>query len=385
MDTNQPIIWMIDSLGPGGAEQLMPAVLKHLMDAGFNIRVCALQVRLGNPIASELERIGIPVDFVPVPNLRDPLNIIRVLTYLRFHKPQIVHTQLEFSDVLGTLGAKILGIPSVSTLHTLDSFAEKRSSSSWRLRIRWFILRMFSDRIIAVSEKTRIHHLQSGKLGPDKVITLYNGIDISRFKNKDQYQRTKIRQELNIPIDSLIIITVAVLREPKGIQNMISAFPVILEQVPNAHYLIVGDGPYAESLQDLVTALAIQDHVTFAGHRTDIPALLACSDLFVLPTLKDALPTVIIEALAAEKPIVASDIGGVPEIIENKVNGLLVQPGDLSSLSTACLSLIKNSEQTRQIILAGSNIVQQKFSIDVQIEKLSTLYEELLASHGKQN
>src|SRR4030095_3331341 len=99
-------------------------------------------------------------------------------------------------------------------------------------------------------------------------------------------------------------------------------------------------------------------------HRTDIPALLACSDLFVLPTLKDALPTVIIEALAAEKPIVASDIGGVPEIIENKVNGLLVQPGDLSSLSTACLSLIKNSEQTRQIILAGSNIVQQKFSID---------------------
>ena len=144
MDKNRPIIWMIDSLGPGGAEQLMPTILKHLMDAGFNIRVCILQVRLGNPIASELERIGLPVDFVPVPNLRHPFNIIRILTYLRSQRPQIVHTQLEFSDVLGTLGAKILGIPSVSTLHTLDSFTDKRSAS-WRLGLRWFVLRMFCD------------------------------------------------------------------------------------------------------------------------------------------------------------------------------------------------------------------------------------------------
>jgi len=282
------------------------------------------------------------------------------------------------------MGAKILGIPSVSTLHTLDSFTDKRSAS-WRLRLRWLILRRFCDRIIAVSEKTRIHHLQSGKLPPDKVITLYNGVDISRFKYKDDAQKIQLRQELNIPIDDIIIITVAVLREPKGIQNMISAFPAILKHVPNAHYLIVGDGPYADSLRDLVSALDLQDHVIFAGHRTDIPALLACSDLFVLPTLKDALPTVLIEALAAERPIVASHIGGVPEIIENEVNGLLVQPGDPSSLTTACLSLIKNTEQTRQIVLTGSKLVQQKFSIDVQIEKLSKLYEELLASHGKQH
>jgi len=166
---------------------------------------------------------------------------------------------------------------------------------------------------------------------------------------------------------------------------MISAFPAILKQIPNAHYLIVGDGPYGDSLRDLVSALALQDHVTFAGHRTDIPALLACSDLFVLPTLKDALPTVLIEALAAEKPIVASHIGGVPEIIQNEVNGLLDQPGDPSSLTAACLNLIKNFEQTRQIVLTGSKLVQQRFSIDVQIEKLSKLYEELLASHGKQH
>ena len=383
MDKNRPIIWMIDSLGPGGAEQLMPTILKHLKDAGLNIRVCALQVRLGNPIASELERIRLPVDVVPIPNLRHPLNLFRILHYLRTHRPIIVHTQLEFADILGTIAAKILGIPTVTTLHTLDSFAAKKFSP-WRLRLRWFVLRIFCDQIIAVSEKTRLHHLQSGKLNSDKVITLYNGVDISRFKSIDKSQRMKIRQALNLPLDNPIIITVAVLRELKGIQNMIKALPSILEQIPNAHYLIVGDGAYGASLQDLVATLSIQDCVTFAGHRTDIPALLACSDLFVLPTLKDALPTVLIEALAAEKPVVASAVGGVPEIIENEVNGLLVPPDDPSSLAKACLQIMKNKEQTKQIILAGSEIVQQRFSIDVQIEKLRKVYEELSTSYGKQ-
>jgi len=382
MDKEKPIIWMIDSLGPGGAEQLMPTNLYHLKDTGFNLRVCVLQVRQGNPIASELERIGIPVDLVLVPNLRHPLNLSRILRYLRSQHPQLIHTQLEFSDILGTIAAKILSIPSVSTLHTLDTFTDKKSAS-WRLRLRWFVLRNLADRIIAVSEKTRIHHLQSGEFNPDKVVTLYNGIDIACFKNADEAQHSTTRQALNLPLNSPIILTVAVLREPKGIQYMINALPTILEQIPNAHYLIVGDGPYGASLQNLVTALAIQDHVTFAGHRTDVPDLLACSDIFVLPTLGDALPTVLIEALAAEKPIVASNVGGVPEIIENNVSGLLVSPADSLGLANACLKLLKNNEQAQQIALAGRKMVQQRFHINVQVEQLSKIYEKVSASYGK--
>ena len=382
MDENRPIIWMIDSLGPGGAEQLMPTVLKHLRDAGFNIRICALQVRLGNPIAPELERIGLPVDLVPVPNLRHPLNLIRILRYLRSHRPMILHTQLEFSDVLGTIAAKILGIPVVATLHTLDTFTTKKFSP-WRLRLRWFVLRAFCDRIIAVSEETRRHHLQFGKLKPDKVITLYNGVDISRFKNIDQNQSATTRRALNLPLASRVIVTVAVLREPKGIQNMIKALPALLEQVSDLHYLIVGDGNYGAALRKLVSALALEKHITFAGHRTDIPDLLASSDIFVLPTLKDALPTVLIEALAAEIPVIASDVGGVPEIIENGVDGLLVPPNDPASLADACLRLLKNNVLVQQMTLAGSKIVRQRFSINVQIENLSRLYAELAASDGK--
>ncbi|MEO5887725.1 MAG: glycosyltransferase [Anaerolineales bacterium] len=376
MDKTRPIIWMIDSLGPGGAEQLMPAILKNLKQSGFNIRVCALQIRAGNPIASELERLGLPVDLVPVPNLRQPFNLFRILRYLRLHRPQLLHTQLEFADILGTVAAKILGIPSVSTVHTLDAFPEKRSA--WgRMKLRWFLLGKYCDRVIAVSEKTRLHYLQSGWLDPNKIITVYNGVDISRFNITNASEIAKTKQALRLPLNGKVIITVAVLREPKGIQFMIKALPAILEQYPDVHYLIVGDGVHSPALSELVAALAIKNHVTFAGHRTDIPDLLACSEIFVLPTLKDALPTVLIEALAAGKSIVASDVGGIPEIIENGVNGLLVTPGNPPKLAEACLKLLKDSELSRKIVLAGKETVRRRFNIDSQIGRLSSMYEEL--------
>ncbi len=363
---------MIDGLGPGGAEQLMPTILKHLKEA-----------RNGNPIADELKRLGLPVDLVLTPNLRHPLNLFRILRYLRTHRPQILHTQLEFSDILGTIAASLLGIPSVSTLHTLDTFEEKKSAT-WRLKLRWFVLRNFCDKIIAVSEKTRMHHLQSGRLGEKKVITLYNGVEISRFKNIEESVQRQLKQSLKLPSNSQIIVTVAVLREPKGIQYMLNALPALLDKNPNIHYLIVGDGAYGASLRELAADLAIQEHVTFAGHRADIPALLSISDIFVLPTLGDALPTVLIEALAAEIPIVASNVGGVPEIVENEVNGLLVPPGDSSELTQACLQFLQNRELASQIVQVGNAIVQQRFNISVQIEKLSHIYEEVSSSHGKQ-
>jgi glycosyltransferase involved in cell wall biosynthesis len=376
MDKQRPIIWMIDRLGPGGAEQLMPTILTNLVKEGFNIRVCVLRVRHENPIAHELERLGLPVDLVLVPNLRHPFNLFRILRYLRKHHPQILHTQLEFSDILGTIAAKLLGIPCVSTLHTLDIYEEKKSAT-WRLKLRWFVLRNYCDKILAVSNKTRRHHLEGGRLGEKKVITLYNGLDISRFKKPDESIQHEVRQSLNLPPIRQIMITVAVLREPKGIQYMLKALPAILDKNPNSHYLIVGDGDYGASLRDLAAGLALHEHVTFAGRRTDIPALLSIGDVFVLPTLKDALPTVLIEALAAGIPIVASNVGGVPEIVEDGVNGLLVSPENPAELTRACLQILQNREFASQIIQAGNAFVQQRFNISVQIDQLIRIYEEV--------
>jgi glycosyltransferase involved in cell wall biosynthesis len=381
MDNKRPIIWMIDGLGPGGAEQLLPATLKSLKDAGLNIRVCALGIKNGNPIASDLERLGLPVDLVLVPNLRQPLNLLHIWRYLRLHKPQLLHTQLAFADILGTLTAKILRLPTVSTLHTLD-MSNKKGSSNWRLKLRWFILRHFTDQVIAVSEKTRLHHIQTAGLPAAKLITLYNGIELSHFASTGAEQRARTKQALNLPETGKIITTVAVLREPKGIQFMLQALPAILQKIADAHYLIIGDGAYKTPLLEQVKTLGLQESVTFAGHRTDIPALLDCTDLFVLPTLVDALPTVLIETLAAEKPIVASNVGGIPEIVENGVNGLLVPPREPLELAKACIKVLENRDLANEFIMAGREKVQQQFDVQVQSRKLIKIYEEILANHG---
>src|SRR5262249_5396478 len=149
--------------------------------------------------------------------------------------PDIIHTQLEASDIFGTIAAKIRGIPSVSTLHTLD-VKSKIKRSYWRNLIRRKILDSFSSQVIAVSEVTRQHYISLG-IRSEKITTLYNGVDLSRFIG---FRHNGVREKslLNIPDDCIVILTVAVLREAKGIQYMLNALPAILAKFPRVCYVI---------------------------------------------------------------------------------------------------------------------------------------------------
>jgi glycosyltransferase involved in cell wall biosynthesis len=376
------VIWLIDSLGPGGAERVTYSIMKHFDKEHFDFRVCVLQVKLNNPIAKELKKIGIPVDMVPVPYLRHPANLPRLLRYLSRNRPDLIHTQLEFSDTLGSLAAKLLGIPSVSTLHTLET-PIRGTSEFLRLQLMWASLRYCCNRIITVSESTRIHHIQIGKLPSKKVITIYNGIDLSGFREIDRMTVNKKRKSLNLPIGAPVFITVAVLREMKGIQFMLDAMTLMLKKIPNLYYLIVGEGEYGVMLKKVVESFGLEDHVIFAGQRNDIPDLLAISDIFVLPTLRDALPTVLIEAMAAKIPIIASDVGGVPEIVVNGENGLLVPPANPLLLADACIQLVKDKSRANALAESGLKIARERFDIHDQVERLSNLYQELTKGSPK--
>lgn len=372
------ILLLIDSLGMGGAERLLATYLEHFDTARFEPRVCALQVRENNPLRAGIERLGIPVDLVSVRHLRDPLGLPRLVRYLRRQQIDLLHAQLEFADTLGSIAAKIVGIPTVSTLHTFDD-PPQRSRAYWRLRLRWWVLRHFCDQVIAVSEGTRKHHLRMGGLEPAKVVTLYNGIDIVRFSAATKAECSTARQALAIPPDVPLLLTVAVLRAAKGVQYMIEALPAILEAVPETRYLVVGGGKQEDSLKELAKTHGVADRVIFAGQRNDIPNLLAICDLFVLPTLGEALPTVLAEAMAAQKAIVASNVGGVPEMVEHSHNGLLVPPADPTSLAEACLQLLQNAGEADAMARAGKEIVERRFSIRLQGQRLSDLYQGLLA------
>ncbi len=372
------IIWMIDSLGHGGAERLTLAILERFDRERFDLRVCALQERGGNPVAKDLEKAGIPVDLLNIPTLRHPANLFKIIGYLRRHKPQILHAQLEFSIILGSLAARLVGIPCVSTLHTLDNPQEQRAR--WRYHLTLAALKYLCSRSIAVSESTRQHHLRDGKIPGEKIITLYNGIDLSACKAPAPESCLEKRKELGLAPDSIVAVTVAVLREPKGIQFMLQAMAQLRETNPNLQYLVVGDGEHGPTLKEMARSLGLENQVVFAGQRKDIPDILSVCDFFVLPTRTEALPTVLMEAMAAQKAIIASNVGGVPEMIQDGVNGRLLPPGDVSALVKACAQLADDSARRNAWGTAGQAICREKFNIEQQIISLENLYTSLIGT-----
>lgn len=375
------IVYIIDGLGMGGAERLMVPILKNLSKEKFDVRVCALQVRNGNPIADQIRALGIPVDLLHIPYLRDLTALPRLIKYLREVGADLVHVQLEFSDIFGNIAAKILRLPSVSTLHTMPS-QDMQIKLKLHQSLELFVLRHFCDVVISVSEVARDFYLNISSMRPSALRTIYNGIDLSQISDRDQIGALAgVRNEMGIPIDANVLTTVAVLRELKGIQFMIQALPAILARFPNSYYLIVGHGDYLEELVRQVGLAGVKEHVVFAGQRNDVQRFLQASDVFVLPTLTEALPTVLAEAMAARLPIVASAVGGVPEMIVDGQNGRLIPAADPQALSDACLDLLSRPEESAKMGEKGWEVVNQKFNIETQVAHLETLYLERIHAH----
>jgi glycosyltransferase involved in cell wall biosynthesis len=367
----------------GGAERLMVPILKHLSRAQFDPFVCAMQSKDGNPMAEEIRALGIPVECLNIKHLRDLDAIPRLTKYLKGIHADLVHTQLEAANILGNISAKLLRLPSVCTIHVMPSL-DVKAKTKLHQRVEWFALRHFCDRVISVSEEARLYHIQISRSSPEQVATIYNGIDLSAFLNRDYaVERAAVRAELQIPQGANVLITVAVLRPPKGIQFMIRALPAVLASHPNTYYLIVGGGSHHGALINEAGKAGVSEQVIFAGMRKDVPRLLAASDVFVLPTLTEALPTVLAEAMAAKLPIIASQVGGIPEMIVDGQHGFLVEPEDLNDLSNACIRLLENPDEREAMGAAGWKIVNQKFNIERQVDQLKEVYLEQLQAYGK--
>ncbi len=381
MNRKYRIVYIIDGLGMGGAERLMIPLLRNLDRNVFEPRVCVLQVRGGNPVAEDIRALGVAVDLLPVPYLRDLGAVPRIMKYLKQTEADLAHLQLELADTLGSLASRLCHLPSVSTLHTMPSQDMKLKSWAHQTMEFWS-LRLFCDRVISVSEEARQYHLKISGSPEKQNITIYNGIDLTRFANLDG-EREAFRRELGIPSHAEVLTTLAVLREPKGIQFMIRAMPDILAARPHAYYLIAGDGAYRQALEEEVDKAGVREHVIFAGMRSDVHRVLAASDVFVLPTLTEALPTVLAEAMACRLPIIASAVGGVPEMVTDGDNGLLLQPGDPRALADACIGLLSDPDRRMKLARRGEQVVHGKFNVEGQVENLKKLYMDLIKEYGR--
>jgi glycosyltransferase involved in cell wall biosynthesis len=366
----------------GGAERLMIPILKHLSRTHFDPFVCALQSKDGNPMAQEVRALGIPIHCLEMQHLRDWNALPRLIKYLNWIGADLVHTQLEFANILGNISARYLHLPSVCTIHVMPSLNVK-TKSKLHQKLEWFVLKRFCDHVIAVAEEARQYHLQISGASSDRVSTIYNGIELSGFQELDrEFERARVRAELGVPAHADLLTTVAVLRPQKGIQYMIRALPTVLVSKPNTYYVVVGDGVHRDTLIEEANNAGVSNRVIFTGMRNDVIRLLTASDIFVLPTLTEALPTVLAEAMAAKIPIVASRVGGIPEMITDGQNGCLVESEDVAGLATACIDLLDHPEKRRAMGNEGWKIVHQQFNIERQVNKLEDLYLEQIRAYG---
>jgi glycosyltransferase involved in cell wall biosynthesis len=217
---------------------------------------------------------------------------------------------------------------------------------------------------------------------PPKVFLIPNGVEIKVFTEANQSLVEALAQEWKIRSHTPVIGTLARLHEQKGHSYLLDAVAQLRREIPDVKALVVGDGELRPSLEQRTQALRLSDSVIFTGTRRDVPEILALLDVFVLPSLWEGLPIALLEAMAAGLPVVATRVGGVPEVVVDGETGLLVPPRDPDALSEAILTLLQDPDLRQKMGQAGQERVREYFSVERMVEETEALYERLLAEKG---
>lgn len=371
------IVQVIDALGPGGAERLLCAYAPRLAGQGHRVSVVVLSDRGGNPMRAMLETASISVTVAKIDKIRRAGQFAAALRHIAGLRPDVVHSHLHLANLVGAVGKKWRRSPLVSTLHTLDS-PSGLSREGLRVTLSNRAIAAVADRVICLSPAAAALARRHGFAGARMEI-LPNGIELERFGAAPAETRTQVRRSLQIAETAPLLICVAVLRRAKGIDRLVAAMSEVRRHLPAAELLIVGDGEEREALEAQVAGAGLGGALRLLGARTDVPELMAAADVFVLPTLVDTQPTVIMEAMASRLPVIASDTGGVPDMITHGADGLLTAPGDVEALAACIVRLLSEPELARAIAGAGRRRAEAEFSIDIQCQKLAAIYRAVIA------
>jgi glycosyltransferase involved in cell wall biosynthesis len=374
------LLWLLDTLGIGGAEGLAIPFARSLDRSRFQLYVGCHGKLENSGVERELRRLGVPLFEVGARNMRDRAAFRRLVEFVKREEIDVVHAHLTYSAVWSALLSRSTGIPSFASLHVAPAATREfrktlrfRLATDLRDRLMRFVLNRWSNGVIAVSSALRETYLEGGGLHPDKVQVVHNGIELARFQRERAETRVRLEGEFEIPPGAPILVTVSVLRPAKGIEVLLET----VQRVPEAYFLIVGGGPKEEEFRELAAKSGVGGRVRWAGFRTDVDALLAGCDLFVHPSLADAFPTVLLEAMAAGLPVIASRVGGIPEIVVPGVTGELVPPGDPNALASAINALLTKPAAMAAMSEAARQRAQREFSAEAWLARLGQLYEQV--------
>jgi len=355
----------------GGAQEHVYSLVTRLDPANYDVRVVSLSH--GSSIR-RLEKAGIEVSVIDEPDDRTAVRALADL--LASMEPEVIHNHMYRAELVGTRAALLLGEmgckrPAViSTVHS-----SRIRCVDDRVALRQ--LTPLMDRLIVVSKAIEQKVQEEGRTGAP-VSLIYNGVDLQRYNH--QQPCCTLHEEYLIPEASPIVGVVARLEAEKGHRVLLEAWPLVLAAHPEAWLLIVGEGSERNSLEAQAGSLGISDHVVFTGRREDVPAVTAALDVAVLPSYREAQGLSVLEAMALSRPVVASNVGGIPEMIEDGVTGLLVPPNDCDALAAALIKLLTNHPYADMIARRGHDLVHERFCIELMVNSIESIYDEAAAN-----
>lgn len=309
----------------------------------------------------------------------DPILLVNMIKLIRSDPPQIVHTHLFKSDFHGRLAARLCGVPVVvSTLHNCDAWANNPVFG-----LIYGLTALFADKIIAVADEVKKFALEHLFIRESRIVTIRNAIQVDQFRYDDQ-ARFNVRKEFGLSLDVLLFGIVARLDPQKDHENFLHAAALIKKEAPAARFLIVGDGGLRDSLVKLADDLGLTPDVVFCGMRKDMPAIMSAIDVLVLSSRYEGLPVVLLEAMAASRPVVSTSVNGVPGVVIDGETGLLVPSANSEALAEACMTLAGDHHLRQEMGLSGFQRVRALYSIELMIQSTIDLYAQLMRQHGVQ-
>ncbi|NSW58762.1 MAG: glycosyltransferase [Armatimonadetes bacterium] len=327
--------------------------------------VCTL--RTGDHFRQELDDAGISVTCLAATPICLPLVPIHLAFRLRAERADLLHTHLEGSKIVGVCAARIAGRTRVicHEANIVDKLP------------RWlqapFVRR--ADLLIGVSESAIRAAKASYGIPDQRLATIPNALDLDEI---DAVASVSNAAELPIPDDARIVMFVGRLTIAKGLEYLLTAATAVVRHCPTAHFVIVGDGPLRDALEKRACDLGLSSHVCFIGRRQDVLGLLQKCDIYVQPSIWEGFPNAVLEAMAMGRPVVATDVGGVPELVRNGETGLLVPAADPELLANAINQLLDNEALARSMGAAGRLRVRESFSIEQMALRLECLYRQVM-------
>ena len=328
---------------------------------------------------NNIKVINLPFLVRKIAPLTDLKALFTLFKILRKERPDIVHTHTSKAGFLGRFASFLARVPIIIHTphgHVFHSYFGPTLTKIFVIAEK--ILSLITDKIITLTNRERDEHIERRIAPLNKFITIHSGVDLDRFMNLNIDIKKK-KKELNIPQDFYVIGTVGRLVPIKGHKYLVSAAEMIIKEFPKTVFVIVGDGFLKPILERHAEALGIRKNIVFTGWRKDVPEILYLFNVLVFPSLNEGMGRVMIEGMSLGKPIVASNVGGIRDLIEDGKNGLLVPPRDSNALRKAISRLIRNKKLAEGLGKIGKMEVYPDFDASTMVKKIDNLYESLLS------